>query len=454
MGRISRAVWGWLAAVLLLAGGCVSKGDKPGNAAAASPLPLAGATFDAVWQKLNDFHFDTNFNGHDWDAVREKFRPRAVNASSNAELRDVIRQMLELLDVSHLAIVPGEVAELAQPSAEEGDDDGMEIDHSGRLPFEVRFLDGQAIVSRVDDGEKQIKPGWILTRAGRFEVSEIAAKVPKQVMDSRRRDFLAWRAVSSRLGGDPGRKVSLEFLDGAGKKVTLERARVVAPGERVEFGSLPILYANLEAHPIKAGASNYGYIQFNIWMLPTALAFNKAIDQFREADGLIIDLRGNVGGIVGMLIGTSGHFFKESGSLGAMIMRDNKLQLFINPRLVNTKGEKVEPYSGPVAILVDEITASASEVFAGGMQDLGRARVFGRTTAGQALPAVYENLPNGDSLYRPVADFIPPKGQRLEGRGVIPDEIVPLSRESLLAGRDDALDAAIRWLNSRKKSGN
>jgi carboxyl-terminal processing protease len=221
----------------------------------------------------------------------------------------------------------------------------------------------------------------------------------------------------------------------------------------VEFGNLPVLYANLDSKKLRGPSqTQIGLIRFNIWMLPTALAFNRAIDDFRSSDGIIIDLRGNVGGLVGMIIGVAGHFMNEPASLGAILMRDNTLRLPANPRRVDTHGNPVDPFSGPVAILVDEITASASEVFAGGMQELGRVRVFGRVTSGQALPAVYDELPNGDALYHPVADFITDKGVRFEGRGVIPDETISLKRSDLLAGRDAVLERAVGWISTQARS--
>jgi carboxyl-terminal processing protease len=118
--------------------------------------------------------------------------------------------------------------------------------------------------------------------------------------------------------------------------------------------------------------------------------------------------------------------------------------------LVDTSGKRVRPFGGPVAILVDEVTASASEVFTGGLQEYGRVRVFGRTSAGQALPAIYQELRNGDYLYRPISDFVTPKGVRFEGRGVVPEEIVPLDRASLLAGKDVTLERALRWIDGAR----
>jgi carboxyl-terminal processing protease len=124
-----------------------------------------------------------------------------------------------------------------------------------------------------------------------------------------------------------------------------------------------------------------------------------------------------------------------------------QLKFSVNPRTSTTDGRSVKPFSGPVAILVDEMTASASECFAGGLQDLGRVRVFGRTSMGQALPAMTKRLANGDVLEYAIGDFVTSKGRSLEGSGVVPDEIQPLSVASLSTGRDDPLGAALAWID-------
>jgi len=85
------------------------------------------------------------------------------------------------------------------------------------------------------------------------------------------------------------------------------------------------------------------------------------------------------------------------------------------------------------------------------MQDAGRARVFGETSAGAALPATTTQLPNGDSLMHATGDFVTSTGTRLEGRGVVPDEVVPLRRADLLAGRDPQLEAALTWILSQAR---
>ena len=416
--------------------------------------PLALETFDKVWSIIHETHFDTNFNGHNWQEVRDKYRPRAAAARNGDSFREVVQEMLDLLAVSHLAIVPGEYAaeiEVEESTRKESSLEEADEAESGTLGMQLRFVGKNLLVTRVEPGLPAeiagVKPGWILNRIGAAQTVSLKQRTPKK-FDERRRDFLAWRAASKKLSGAPGTKIHLEFLDDRNRVVALELGRVTAQGEPIQFGSLPVLYAHLDHESISSpSGKEIGIIRFNIWMLPTALAFNKAIDQHRDDAGMIIDLRGNVGGMVGMIIGVAGHFTEKPISLGALIARDNTLKLPANPRFVDTSGKRVRPFGGPVAVLVDEITASASEVFTGGLQEHGRVRVFGRTTAGQALPAVYDKLPNGDALYHPVADFVTGKGARFEGRGVVPDEAVGLERKALLSGKDPVLERALRWMD-------
>jgi carboxyl-terminal processing protease len=127
-----------------------------------------------------------------------------------------------------------------------------------------------------------------------------------------------------------------------------------------------------------------------------------------------------------------------------MLRRDMNLNFILNPRLPG--------FTGPLAILVDGSSGSTSEIFAGGMQDLKRARIFGSRSMGAALPSVVEKLPNGDGFQYAVANYISQGGKTLEGYGVIPDEEVKLTREALLSGKDPVLEAALTWIHAQKNS--
>jgi carboxyl-terminal processing protease len=108
-------------------------------------------------------------------------------------------------------------------------------------------------------------------------------------------------------------------------------------------------------------------------------------------------------------------------------------------------------YTQPVAILIDGASASTSEIFAGGMKDIGRARIFGTRSAGAALPSIIERLPNGDGFQYATASYVSEGGKPLEGAGVLPDVEVRHSRAALLAGRDEVVEAAVHWIRSQRK---
>ena len=103
-------------------------------------------------------------------------------------------------------------------------------------------------------------------------------------------------------------------------------------------------------------------------------------------------------------------------------------------------------------MLVDGCSASTSEIFAGGMKDIHRARIFGTRTAAAALPSTFEMLPNGDGFQYAIANYISQGGRPLEGIGVTPDEEVKPTRRQLLDGHDPALEAALRWIDQQKRS--
>ena len=107
-------------------------------------------------------------------------------------------------------------------------------------------------------------------------------------------------------------------------------------------------------------------------------------------------------------------------------------------------------YLGPIAVLVDSFSASTSEIFAAALQEHQRARIFGRSTTAAVLPSVIEKLPNGDNFQYAVGDFVTAlKKVHLEGKGVLPDEVIPLNTTLLLEGKDPDLEAALSWLKTQ-----
>jgi carboxyl-terminal processing protease len=380
------------------------------------------AAFDEVWQTVDETYPDPAFGGLDWTAIRDEMRPRAERADSPEAVRELIREMLARFGESHFALLSA--------------GSGSRIRGEARVAVDLRVVDaGFVIVSVTPDSSASaagLAPGQIVTSIDDEPASSWleAAEGP----DARRRALDALRAT-------------LQVTDLTGDK-TVVAARERERGQVVRFGNLPPLAVRVDSFERATPAGRrVGVIAFNLWMPAASAGIDAAVDRFRDAAGLVIDLRGNPGGLVEMMRGVAGHLIDEAVPLGRMRTRQAELALRVNPRRSTSDGRSVDPFAGPVAILVDELTASASECFSGSLQSLGRARIFGRQTMGQALPAATRRLGNGDVLMHVLGDFVTPTGVRLEGRGVIPDETVPLLLDELRAGRDGALEAALAWID-------
>ncbi len=431
---------------------------------------LALETFDAAWQLINDTHFDPNHNGVDWLALRQELRPRAETATTQRELRRVVGEMLARLEQSHFALLPREAVDALDPKKlvasnatkseqSEASDEAEDVQpRPGDTGLKVRIVDQDIVVRKVQVGgpadESGVKPGWVVKRIGGVDVADLFDKVPED-LEPRMARFYIWRTVTSLLHGDTGDEVEVEFLNELNEPIELALSRRPVPGTPVKFGNLPTFFTHLESEQMTGeDGRTIGVIRFNMWMTAIARPFHEAIDQFRDADGIVIDLRGNPGGVGGMAMGIAGHFVNEKTTLGTMTTRNTELKFISNPRRSTANGERANPFDGPVAILVDGQTGSTSEIFAGGMQAIGRARIFGEASLGAALPALMDRLPNGDVLLHAFADYVDANGIRLEGRGVIPDEEMTVSRGDLLAGRDPTLSAAIAWINQSSVGAN
>jgi carboxyl-terminal processing protease len=411
------------------------------SAVGAAQPPQAAETFDAAWTIIKNTHFDKTMNGLNWDAVRDELRPRAAAAKTPAELRIVIRDMLGRLGLSHFALIPSGSEAMGDGKATSGD-------ASGEPGIDVRLIGHDLVVTQVaPDMASRVRPGWRLIQIGAAKVGDLLKAVP-EADNERLQRVEAWRIAQTRLRGPAGSTVEVTFEDGHDVPVQVSLQRRTESGSPVTVGSLPTMYVRVEREKKSTpSGATAGVIKFNVWMTAVDAEFQQAMDEFRRADGIIIDLRGNPGGLAAMLMGISGHFLGDRVTLGVMKTRDNELRFVANPRLVTASGERVQPFAGPLAILVDSMSGSASECFAGGMQSIGRARIFGQTSMGQALPALFDRLPNGDLLIHAYGDFVTANGTRLEGRGVIPDESVPLERADLLAGRDRTMEAALAWID-------
>jgi carboxyl-terminal processing protease len=338
-------------------------------------------SFEIVWQTVRDHHPDPKLNGLDWRGIFYKTKPMIAKARSMNEMRDVLRGMLALLDTSHYSIIPA--------GAYSPGDSGAPP-HNASPNFETAVIDGKAAVTTVEP------------------------------------------ASGERAGVRP---------DGQGKQQRVEVPRSAPNGDLVTFANLPPMRVTLDSRRLESGA---GYIRLNAFLDPARIMprFEAALKSFAAAPGVILDLRGNPGGIGVMAMGIAGFFIDQDGlKLGEMKTRDFTVKFAVFPR--------PHPYRGKLALIVDERSASTSEILAQGLRDLGRARIFGTRTAGAALPSDIIRLPNGDGFQYPQASYVSANGRVLEGNGVAPDVEIRRTVADVKAGSDPAVDAAARWIAAK-----
>jgi carboxyl-terminal processing protease len=422
-------------------------------------------TFELVWRTVNEENFDPTFGGVNWAAVYSRYRPRVAGLTTDGQLYVLLQQMLGEIPQSHFAIIPPESiprirpgrkppvgtpddkgGEAPEPPVDEEDEEG-DNDAATRMlngvGIDVRILDGQVVVTSVAaDGpaaKAGLRQGFVLTGVDGVPLAKIPPTVditPALHMRLRQRILINY------LGGEPGTEVGLAYLDAENKEhqVTIKRERLKGTLSQA-VGNLPPLYTELEA---KRLPGEIGYLRFTVFTPQLAEKICAALKSMHDAPGLVIDLRGNPGGVMGVASGVVGLLTDKTGLIGTLRLRSGSMEIPTFPQK--------SAYAGPIVVLVDRLSGSTAEVMAADLQETGRALVVGERSAGQVLGANIIRLPTGALFEYARAGFKTARGTTLEGKGVVPDVEKRLDRDSLLKGEDSQLQEAVRQLELRRES--
>lgn len=398
-------------------------------------------SFQKVWETIRDKHWALESTGLDWNEVHNRYLPLVEEAGSKEKVRELINQMLDELGQSHFQILGGDAFKSLE-SLEERLRPG-----SGSLGFEVQAIDSHLFVIRVDEEGPAAKAGItigteILT-VDDVPTDEMVAKVRKAFEQGQHAELYINRTLNGYLSRIPGKEVSLKINTPAGPK-SLSLTAEMRKGQYLEMPGFGQVFFSYES---KVLPGNIGYVRFNMFVLEAKTRFDKDMaGKFADTDGLILDLRGNPGGLGIISVSIANRLLGEQTKLGSMSNQGGTMHFAVFPQ---------KPiFQKPVAVLIDGGSASTSEILAGGLQDHKRAQVFGSTSAGAALPSLVVELPNGDRFQYAMADYISFSGNRLEGVGVVPDVVTPITIQALKQKKDPALAAASQWiqkLNSRNQ---
>lgn len=179
-----------------------------------------------------------------------------------------------------------------------------------------------------------------------------------------------------------------------------------------------------------------GYIQISQFDEVTVNQFKETLTDLNKQGlkGLIVDIRDNPGGMLNVVVNIA----DEIISKGLIVYTDD-----VNGNRKEYKGTSESEVTVPMAVIVNGNSASASEIFAGAIQDYGKAKIVGTQTYGKGIVQTIQPLTDGSAIKYTIAKYYTPKGQDIQGNGVTPDIVVELPKD---ATEDLQFKAALEYV--------
>ncbi|MDP6968413.1 MAG: carboxy terminal-processing peptidase [Gammaproteobacteria bacterium] len=306
-----------------------------------------------------------------------------------------------------------------------------------------------AVLQRDNDYTKVVRivVGGPADKAGELKAADYIVGIAQQ--DEEFVDVVGWRLddVVNLIRGPKDSQVSLQILPAGDlqarprtihiirNKVQLEDQAATQEiitletdmgPQKIGVIKLPTFYFDYEGY--RRGDENYRSTSHDVFNLVAEL-------RAAEVDGIIIDLRNNGGGSLIEANQLTGLFIEQGPTVQVRYNNGHiEKQQDRNPLLV---------YAGPMAVLVNRVSASASEIFAGAMQDYQRALIVGSQTYGKGTVQTLTDLSQGQIKYTQ-AKFYRVSGASTQHKGVIPDIDLPMLIDHSLVGESN-LDYALPW---------
>ena len=395
------------------------------------------ASFDTVWQTVNENHYDPAFGGIDWNEIYDRYRKQVADLKDNEQFIELVNKMLKELKLSHYAVF----------DVKKSSNSGSPLISQGTIGLETRIIDSKAIVKSVKQGsyafDAGLRQGYEITGIDGVPVAQkIKDAEEKHIPHFNERVLLSSmnEAILNSFFGEADSSVIVTYIDAKGIEQEREIIRKERPLKTIIDENFPTVYMDFESKVI---GSDIGYVYFDAFVPPVDKMFAKAIDSMKGIKGLIIDIRGNPGGM------------HEVGEAVASKLVDEKILFSLFKTREGVEEVYVEPegkiFNGPVAILIDVLNGSASERFSACIQSIGRAVIIGEWSPGSVGPSDVKELPNSTSFMFLIAQSLTPDGTVLEGYGVKPDIRVSLDRDKLLNGIDSQLERAVQYIRDNGK---
>ncbi|MBE9216092.1 PDZ domain-containing protein [Plectonema cf. radiosum LEGE 06105] len=342
---------------------------------------------DEVWQIIYRQYVDGTFNQVDWQAVRREYLDKSYTDKEQAYKS--IREMLKKLDDPYTRFMDPKEFQ------------NMQVDTSGELT-------GVGITIGLDEETKKLTVIAPLEDTPAFKAGILAKDVITKIDGKSTKGMDTNQAVTL-IRGQPGSKVRL----------TISRN-----GKETDY---LITRAKIEIHPVEYSqkqtpAGNIGYIRLKQFSANASKEMREAIRTLekKNVDGYVLDLRNNPGGLLFSSIEIARMWLKD-GTIVSTIDRKGLVEKeTANGRSLTEK---------PLVVLVDQGSASASEILSGALQDNKRAVLVGSKTFGKGLVQSVRPLDDGSGVAVTIAKYQTPSGTDINKLGIKPDVKVDLNEE-------------------------
>jgi carboxyl-terminal processing protease len=233
-----------------------------------------------------------------------------------------------------------------------------------------------------------------------------------------------------KIRGPANTNVKLDIIRGGNQQLTfnIKREKITLPSVKS-----------------KTLDGNIGYISINQFTQDTNNLATKAAQQFKSQNvkGIVLDLRGNPGGLVDAAVGVCNLWLKN----GQMIMQEKKGNQVINTYTADGANNILNGI--PTVVLVDGGSASASEITAGALHDNNAATIVGEKSFGKGVVQQIFNLSGGAEAKITVAKWYRPNGKNIQHIGITPDKTITNTKDQISAGTDSQLDSAKQILQNQ-----
>lgn len=354
--------------------------------------------FENVWQTVKDNYYDASLNHQAWSRWKEHYKGK-IKTDEDAKV--AVQTMLESLD-----------------------------DPYSRYMSKSEYADQNTSINSKITGIGVN----IATTSGKVQIINVMEGTPAQYANLQNGDIIT--AIDGKdVNGLPLSEVAnlVRGPENSFVEMTILRGK--------DKFTKKVIRKEIKIKTVRSSLDkNIGYIQIMTFIgSTTPNEFLEALEKTKRADGLILDLRGNTGGLLPNAIFIANLFIPEGNIVSIVGRNGYKYDIYAQDTEFNI--------NKPMIVLVDGASASASEILSGALKDYKKAKLLGSQTYGKGMVQKIIPLPNETGLNLTIAKYLTPNGTDINKKGITPDIEVNFTMEDVKKQNDVQLTTAKTILN-------